>query len=388
MEICFHRLEEDVMTRRNLRHLFGIALSMVLTLAFSLPVPGEDAPCADCAALGRTAADLQLKAIEASRVVEQAPWLLKEADQIEETARSESRASDAALDHARQYGNLYRDAQEFAQRTGNAKDFRHAADYKKWQDDAKEEFHKLEAKAKSHREEAQSLRDKANNAKANASKLEEETKNAWQAYHDCLKKAKGPGTADGAAMTGGISDCKQAQEWLDRANELHRMADRSRQFAKEASDTKTRDGFESEAKMLEGMARQREREAAYALLKCPPRVADAPVAPANAFGAGVPPGAIPLPRDSELKTTLSIKNDCPTAEEYRLETKGLPSDLIQTVDPMRVDTASSREFPLTYNTKGKAPGLYRGTIAIVCLTCNATCPRERKDFPIQFFIPE
>ncbi|MBV8206540.1 MAG: hypothetical protein JO041_07095 [Acidobacteria bacterium] len=364
-----------------------IRLTAALALALLAALPRVAAQtCANCEKLGRTAADLQMQLLWANETLRQLPDLQNQADALERQRIAALRQADVDIDHARLYGNLARDARELGDRTHSDADYERAAGYTQNSQQAKADFEANEAKAKALGQQQAELRAKIASAKPEVDRLTKEVAVAWQAYHDCLTKTKcPPPTATGAAH----SDCPDADEWLNRADELYGMAQREHGFAMQArsrGDAKSADYFEQQARSSDSMARTREQMAAYALLKCGERPAVGPQQPQPIAESAVPPGAIRLPPEGEERGAVTITNHCDRAESYRVETTGLPEGMITAADELRVDAGATRPFVLIYSSKGLKPGLYSGTLRIVCLTCNASCPRQDTSSPVLIFI--
>lgn len=387
--------------------LLGYRLLLALTVVTGA-VGQTTEKCDDCSELGRKAADLQMQALRAADVLRNIDLLKSQVKGLEDDRLYYLRGTYPALDHARLYEGLSRDAADLAQRTNDPADFQRANDYKNDAVAARQESHNLEVRAAEAAAKKEALQKQIDSAESDAKRLADEAAKAWQAYHDCLKKAKCGPQVDGANKTPtGFSNCPKAQEWLERAAELQKIANQDHEFARQAKASSAQVSgeqkanllesakrFEEQARMSESMARERERLAAYELQKCREKSSAATgptdggaIAPVAWPFDYPPPGAIPVQRDSEVTASITIENECQTAESYRIETTGLPAGLISADEPLRIDTESKREFPLKYNTKGLAPGLYSGTIAIVCITCDSSCPRPRKEFPIQIYVP-
>jgi hypothetical protein len=362
------------MNRVSLHRITRFGVSLLIALVWqSIRLNAQDtAVCSDCAELGRTAARLQMEELKAEDLMRQNPLSL--ADAYERDAREEYRINRSIAGDA-----LWKEAEK--------------------------------------------IRASASAAKADAEKFGREAETAWQAYYDCLKKSKCPTPEPQGKVTTGFSTCPEAQEWLDRASQLHKMAERERGYAKAAKtekNDKSAESFEQQAKLSDGMAREREREAAYALQRCADKqvpVADGPsagaqttenpatggqtngagqsvdsgVMPGNGqpvrAGSAPPPGSIPLPHDGQLKSTITITNSCKSVEVFRIETSKLPEGMVDVSDQLRVAPESPRDFEVLFSSKGILPGLYSGSISVVCITCDATCPQQRKDFPLQIFVP-
>jgi hypothetical protein len=252
-----------------------------------------------------------------------------------------------------------------------------------------------------------------NEAASKAGSARREASNAWQAYYACAKKCTpAPG---GGNTTPAVSNCPEAQKWLDMAAAERRMADQAHALAKTLGHSNEASEIETQAGHDDYVAHGYEVQAAAALQKCAEKAAQSGQTPATATqaastasanspapnttpanvqpvpAASAPPGAIQLPRNGSLTAGINLINRCQTAQEFSVETSGLPKGLVQAKGPFPVGPQSTRKFPLTYSSQGIAPGLYSGSILVTCLHCDQACVStqgsQNKTIPIQFFVP-
>ena len=243
----------------------------------------------DCADLGRIAAQKQIDAVRAKDELSQVPSWLSQADSLDRDAKS------------------YQD-----QATHSSK---LAAGYAELNDTTNEAFYKAQAsdyqaKSDTASTQAKALREKANNAKANADALEKAAQDAWNLYYACLRlppcpkngtgtgaggNTVGAGTASGVGATPvSFTDCPEAKSALDSANFWHQQAVKDLELAAQAKldgNAAQAQGWELQAKLDEGSARMWEREAAYALEKCHQKKTTTAGQPgSNAIGNNPVPG--------------------------------------------------------------------------------------------------
>jgi len=338
---------------------------LLLTCGLGALQAQDGATCADCAELGRTAARLQLAAFQAADVALHADDLKRQADDLALRASIAHDGADQILLAATdaQGHGLEQKAQALT------KDYRTE-----------------QQKADQLQKQSEALLAKAASAAGDAKKLAAESAAAWQAYYDCLKNSR---CSDGSAATepADFSACPEAQEWLDRANGLHDAANKDRESANDArarGDANAADKFDQAAMSADDMARTREREAAYALEKC----ADRETAAANAAAAAVPqPAAVALPRNGELTSKMTIVNNCQTPENFRLVTDKLPASMVDTSMSWDLGPGTRVQIDVIFKSTGIQPGLYSGTISVVCTSCGTLCPQQSKTFPVQLQVP-
>lgn len=145
---------------------------------------------------------------------------------------------------------------------------------------------KTQAKAR-----AQELQGKVDALKANAKSLAEAAKQAWEAYHACLRLPKCPGAGSAGNGNGSstgvgtginvndsgtgnlptLDSCVRAREWLEQAERWRGYAEKDDAIAKEWAATSRKDLAESarmSANMERAQATKFEEQAALALRDC------------------------------------------------------------------------------------------------------------------------
>jgi hypothetical protein len=99
--------------------------------------------------------------------------------------------------------------------------------------------------------------------------------------------------------------------------------------------------------------------------------------------------AIQMPPNSSRQIRLRVENKCSSPEKFRIETEGLPANLVQPGEEISIAANDTKPFLLTINTYGLEQGKYDGNLVVVCTSCaTSACRQLRGVFPQQFFLTQ
>jgi hypothetical protein len=99
--------------------------------------------------------------------------------------------------------------------------------------------------------------------------------------------------------------------------------------------------------------------------------------------------AMQLAPNSSRQIRLRVENKCASTESFRIQTEGLPANLVQPGGEISIGANQTKPFLLTINTYGLELGEYDGNLVVSCTSCaTSACAQVRSVFPQQFFLTQ
>jgi hypothetical protein len=256
--------------------------------------------------------------------------------------------------------------------------------------------------SKAEHEQAQGLRDKLPNAQANYDAAAKATLDAWRNWQDCLKGFKdcppkkpaqagnetstttippptGTPTGSAASATPGApaqpepqSKSSLASDLCERAKALRSIAAHDRQMADAAQDQRTKDYLLGDAKMMDGMAKEREDLARYYDPDACPEHAQA-IAGGNGT-SGWTTGTITIPPSTTpavagMDPWILLVPGFPLWNKDEQRFYGSNPDGTPRKDEQTEESSSN-----TSSTSSATPGPAGGTPAVPTFQCTANTP--------------